>query len=174
MRLEVVGERPIARAQGDDFTVLNDTEVRFASKGDSTLPMRLRRLVVQRTDGKTITLLTNDLERAAVDIAALYKARWQIELLFRWIKQHLRLKKFLTRAESGIRLQIIAAMIAYLLLRLAARDSRLAIPAIRFAELISACLFIRKSLARLDKPPDVHPSRPHPYFSATQFALSYD
>jgi len=57
MRLDVVGGRPIALAQGDDFTVLNDTEVRFASKGDSTLPMRLRRLVVQRTDGKTITLL---------------------------------------------------------------------------------------------------------------------
>ena len=71
MRLDVVGERPIALAQGDDFTVLTDTEVRFASKGDSTLPMRLRRLVVQRTDGKTITLLTNDLEHGAVDIAAL-------------------------------------------------------------------------------------------------------
>ena len=52
MRFDIVGERPIALAQGDDFTVLNDTEVRFASKGDSTLPMRLRRLRVQRPDGK--------------------------------------------------------------------------------------------------------------------------
>ena len=96
---------------------VHDTEVRFASKGDSTLPMRLRRLVVQRTDGKTITLLTNDLERAAVDIAALYKARWQIELLFRWIKQHLHIRRFLGNNDNAIRLQLFAAMIAYALLR---------------------------------------------------------
>ena len=82
MRFDIVGERPIALAQGDDFTVLNDTEVRFASKGDSTLPMRLRRLRVQRPDGKTITLLTNDLERAAVDIAALYKAHGRSSCCF--------------------------------------------------------------------------------------------
>ena len=44
MRLDIVGERPVAQPQGDGFTVLNDTEVRFASKGDSQLPIRLRRL----------------------------------------------------------------------------------------------------------------------------------
>ena len=112
MRLDIVGERPIARAYGDGFTVLEDHEVRFASKGDSQLPIRLRRLLVQRTDGKTLTLLTNDLERAAVDIAALYKTRWQIELLFRWIKQHLRIRRFLGNNDNAIRLQIFAAMIA--------------------------------------------------------------
>jgi IS4 transposase len=137
MRLEVVGERPIARAQGDDFIVLNDTEVRFASKGDSTLPMRLRRLVVQRTDGKTITLLTNDLERAAVDIAALYKARWQIELLFRWIKQHLHIRRFLGNNDNAIRLQLFAAMIAYALLRIAARSHCIKISILRFTDLVA-------------------------------------
>ncbi|PSJ48703.1 transposase, partial [Kumtagia ephedrae] len=84
-------------------------EVSLASKGDSSLPMPLRRITVKRQEGDTITLVTNDLERPAVDIAALYKGRWQIELLFRWIKQHLRIRKFLGNTDNAIRLQLFAA-----------------------------------------------------------------
>src|SRR6185436_1042453 len=108
--------------EGDGFTILEDSEVRFASKGDSKLPIRLRRIRLRRHEGNgTIVLLTNDLERSAVEIGKLYKGRWQIELLFRWIKQHLRIRKFLGNNDNAIRLQILAAMIAYLLLRIAAR-----------------------------------------------------
>jgi len=67
MRLDIVCQRSIAVARGDGFTVVEDREVRLASKGNSQLPVRLRRLLVQRTDGKTITLLTNDLERSVVE-----------------------------------------------------------------------------------------------------------
>src|SRR5205823_10497500 len=152
---------------------LGDSEVRFASKGDSQLPIRLRRLVVQRTDGKTITLLTNDLERAAVDIAALYKRRWQIELLFRWIKQHLRIRKFLGNNDNAIRLQILAAMIAYLLLRIAARLNSLHMPPLRIAELVCQFLFARRPIAQIDKPPPVHPNKPQPRFSPHQLQFCY-
>ena len=55
----------------------------------------MRRVRVRRDDGAKITLITNDLERSPIEIAALYKMRWQIELLFRWVKQHLKIKKFL-------------------------------------------------------------------------------
>src|ERR1700730_19123206 len=137
MGLDIVCERVVAHPQGDGFTVLKDSEVRFASKGDSRRPIRLRRLLVQRTDGKAITLLTNDLERSGVDIAALYKARWQIELLLRWIKQHLHIRKFLGTNENAIRLQIIAGMIAYLLLRIAARLNRVTMLPLRLAQLVS-------------------------------------
>ena len=147
MRLDNISARLIALAQGDDFTVLEDHEVRFASKGDSQLPIRLRRLRVQRTDGKTITLLTNDLARAAVDIATLYKARWQIELLFRWIKQHLRIRRFLGNNDNAIRLQIFAAMIAYALLRIAARRHCVKLPILRFTDLVALCLFERRTSA---------------------------
>ncbi len=61
------------------------------------------------------------MHRSAVEIAALYKARWQIESLFRRIKQHLRIRKFLRNNHNAIRLQLFAAMIAYALLRIAAR-----------------------------------------------------
>src|SRR5262249_44796436 len=125
MGLKVVEQRPIGQAEGDGFTILEDSEVRFASKGDSKLPMRLRRVRLKRHEGGgTIDLLTNDLERSAVEIGALYKGRWQIELLFRWIKQHLKIRKFLGNNDNAIRLQILAAMIAFALLRIAARTFR--------------------------------------------------
>ena len=60
------------------------------------------------------------MKRPAVEIAALYKRRWQIELLFRWVKQHLRIRKFLGNNDNAIRVQLFAAMIAYALLRIAA------------------------------------------------------
>ncbi|MBO4228591.1 transposase [Bradyrhizobium neotropicale] len=88
-----------------------------------------------------MTLLTNDLARTAVEIAALYKRRWQIELLFRWIKQHLDIRKFLGTNDNAIRLQVLAAMIAYLLLRIAARANCVKMLPLRLAELIRQFLF---------------------------------
>jgi putative transposase len=173
MRLEIVCERLTAPAQGDGFAVLEDSEVRFASKGDSQLPIRLRRLLVERTDGKTINLLTNDLDRSALDIAVLYKARWQIELLFRWIKQHLRIRRFLGNNDNAIRLQIFAAMIAYALLRIAARRHCVKIPILRFTDLVALCLFERRHLGAIDKPPPVNPSRPQCQNSENQLSLTY-
>ena len=173
MRLEIVAERPIVRAQGDGFTVLEDSEVRLASKGDSHLPIRLRRLRVERTDGKTITLLTNDLERSVLDIAALYKARWQIELLFRWIKQHLHIRRFLGNNDNAIRLQIFAAMIAYALLRIAARRHCVKISILRFTDLVALCLFQRRHLAAIDKPPPINPNRPQCQNAKNQLSFSY-
>ena len=110
MGLKVLRNRPIKATQGDGFTILDDAEVSLVSKSQCKLPIRLRRLVVERQDGEAIILLTNDLKRSAVEIANLYKGRWQIELLFRWIKQHLKIRKFLGNNDNAIRLQLFAAM----------------------------------------------------------------
>ncbi|RWB36517.1 MAG: IS4 family transposase, partial [Mesorhizobium sp.] len=171
MGLKLVCDRPLAAMHGDGFTVLEDAEVSFASKGDSKLPIRLRRIIVKRDEGDTITLLTNDLERSAADIAALYKGRWQIELLFRWIKQHLKIRKFLGNNDNAIRLQLFAAMIAYALLRIAARAYRVALPILRFTDLVTRCLFERRHIAAIDKPPPVNPSRRYPRCSPDQMSL---
>jgi putative transposase len=125
--------RPLRKRNGDGFTIIDDAEVKLVSTGNARLPIPMRRIRLRRNDGAKLTLITNDLKRSAIELAALYKTRWQIELLFRWIKQHLKLRKFLGRSENAVRLQILAAMIAYLLLRIAARESRLVMPAIRFA-----------------------------------------
>ena len=102
--------------------------------------------------------MTNDLERSAVEIAPLYKGRWQIELLFRWIKQHLKIRKFLGNNDNAIRLQLFAAMIAYALLRIVARTFRITMPILRFTDLVAQCIFERRHIAAIDKPPPVNPS----------------
>jgi IS4 transposase len=173
MRLKRVRKRPLAATQGDGFTMLEDSEVRFASKGDSKLPIRLRRLRLKRHEGGTIILLTNDLERSAVEIAALYKGRWQIELLFRWIKQHLHIRKFLGNNDNAIRLQLFSAMIAYALLRIAARRHRIAIPILRFTDLVTQCLFERRRIAAIDKPPPVNPSHRQNRTPPNQMSFTY-
>jgi putative transposase len=165
--------RPLTEVQGDGFTILDDAEVKLASKGDSKLDIPMRRIRLKRDDGAKITLLTNNLTSSAIQIAGLYKLRWQIELLFRWIKQHLKIRSFLGRNPNAIRLQLLAAMIAYLLLRIAARQSCLHIPAIRFAELIAARLFSRFAVADIDKPNRSNPARAAPHLCPDQMAFQY-
>jgi putative transposase len=173
MGLRVVKARDLQMVRGDGFTVLSDEEVALASKGDSKLPIPLRRVRVQRDNGKTLSLLTNDMTRSAVAIAALYKTRWQIELLFRWIKQHLKFRKFLGHNENAIKLQIYAAVIAYALLRLAARTHKVAHPILRFTDLVRKFLFERRDLAAIEKPPPVNPSRKQDKSSPDQLSLRY-
>jgi len=165
--------RPVGQARGCGFTILDDAEVKLVSKGDSKLAIPMRRIRLKRDDGTKIALLTNDLERSAVEIGSLYKRRWQIELLFRWIKQHLKITTFLGRNPNAIRLQLLAAMIAYLLLRIAAKHSFLKMPAIRFAELVGARLFTRTAIADIDKPNRSNPSRAAPRYSPNQLAFQY-
>jgi putative transposase len=172
-RLRTTQYRHVRKTIGDGFRIIDDAEVKLASKGDSRLAIPLRRIKVKRDKGGTITLITNDLDRTAVEIGALYKRRWQIELLFRWIKQHLNIRKFIGNNDNAIRLQIIAAMIAYLLLRIAARLNGLNMLALRFAELVCQRLFMRKPIAEIDKPPPVNPSQPKPKFSPDQLGFAY-
>jgi putative transposase len=172
-RWRVTRQRRVGRAIGAGFVILDDAEVRLASKGDSVLPIPLRRIRIKRETGAKITLITNDLNRSALEVAALYKSRWQIELLFRWIKQHLRIRKFIGNNENAIRLQILAAMIAYLLLRLAARRHVVTLPALRLTELIRQRLFMRRPIAEIDKPPPCNPSRRQPNSPPGQLEFSY-
>ncbi len=173
MRLRATRARPVHKLLGDGFRIIDDAKVKLASKGDSKLDIPLRRIRLKPDTGKAMTLITNDLKRSAVEIASLYKARWQIELLFRWIKQHLHISKFLGTNENAIRLQIIAAMIAYLLLRIAARLNHIKIPTLRFAELISQFLFSRRTIAHIHKPPPINPSQRQPPASPLQMELCY-
>jgi putative transposase len=159
IRLRRTKRRPLRKRRGDGFKIIDDAEVALVSKGDSRLDMPLRRIRVKRDKGGIVTLLTNDLARSAIEIAQLYKGRWQIELLFRWIKQHLDIRKFLGNNDNAIRLQILAAMIAFLLLRIAARLHRLTIPALRLVKLVRQRLFVRTPIAEIDKPPPVNPSK---------------
>lgn len=104
--------------------VLEDQIVRFKhrhNRAGHTNPYQapLRRISVARAPGQTpLVLATNDLHSPALTIADHYKARWGIELFFKWIKQHLHLKRFLGRSQNAVKIQILTALIAYLLVAL--------------------------------------------------------
>ena len=118
----------------------------------------VREIGVRIATGKQIRLLTNDLDAPAQEIADLYKERWQIELFFKWLKQNLRIARFLGQSENAIRIQIFIALIAYLLLR-AAHQAQTAIQAqTSFAKLVRLNIMQRRSINQLRKPPD----RPQP------------
>jgi putative transposase len=80
---------------------------------------KLRRVTVARPEKDTpIILATNDFASSALEIAQRYKERWGIELFFKWIKQHLKIKQFFGRTENAVRIQILTALISYLLVAL--------------------------------------------------------
>ncbi len=167
--------RKLEERHGDGFQIIDDAEVKFISKskGGFKLSIPMRRIRLRRDEGTKITLLTNDMTRSAVEIAALYKMRWQIELLFRWIKQHLQIKKLISNDPNAIRLQIVAAMIAYVLLRMAAHRNLVKIPIIRFAALVAVRIFARTQVALIDKPLESHPSKPKPKRPIGQLEFGY-
>jgi len=120
--INIVKERVVKEA--DKGFILEDTTIAFRHKhrgskranNDYFGKKTLRRIVIARPDKKTpIVLVTNDKKRTARQIGALYKQRWEIELFFKWLKQNLKLKKFLGRTENAVKIQIYCAIIAYLL-----------------------------------------------------------
>jgi hypothetical protein len=103
--------------------------------------------------GKTIRLITNDLDAPASQIADLYKQRWQIELFFKWIKQNLRIRHFLGTSENAVRIQIFVALIAYILLRGAQATQSAVTQPLTFARLVRLNLMHRRPINELKTPP---------------------
>jgi putative transposase len=117
--VKIVEQRPITdqvseTIEEDAIIVFSNTHLRGGKKLLYT--EQLRRITVKRADKDTpLFLVTNDLNSDAVDVANLYKRRWLIELLFKWIKQNLKIRCFMGRSENAVKIQIITALIAYML-----------------------------------------------------------
>ncbi len=117
----------------------------------------VREVRVTTDSGTVLRILSNDLDASAQEIADLYRRRWAIELFFRWVKQTLRITRFVGTSENAIRIQIavalIAFLLAFLLLRLAqAAQNQIQSPIV-FARLIRANLMHRRSIGNLITPP---------------------
>lgn len=127
----------------------------------------VREVRVKIDTGKVLRILCNDLDATAQEIADLYKRRWAIELFFRWVKQTLKIRRFLGTSENAVRIQVAVALIAFLLLRLAQATQK-AIPSpLAFARLIRVNLTHRRRIDRLLRPDDP------PQFNADQMALQW-
>ena len=127
----------------------------------------VREVRVMTDTGKLLRILSNDLDASAQEIADLYKRRWAIELFFRWVKQVLRITRFLGTSENAVRTQIAVALIAFLLLRLAQAAQKAVSSPLRFARLVRANLMHKKPLDRLLEP------EPPPIRNPAQLALQW-
>lgn len=107
--------------------VLLDQTIRLTGyQSKKKYPGTLRRIVYYAPELKrTFTFLTNNFVLKASDIALLYKQRWQVELFFRWIKQHLRVTSFWGNTENAVRIQIYVAIITYCLVAIVEHDCEL-------------------------------------------------
>ena len=115
----------------------------------------VREVRVRIETGKVLRILCNDLDATAEEIADLYRRRWQIELFFCWVKQTLKIRRFLGTSENAVRIQIAVALIAFLLLRLAQAAQTAVQSPLAFARLVRANLFHRRPLNRLLQPPPI-------------------
>src|SRR5574337_320882 len=126
---------------------------RLVTRRKNPMQNAVREIVVRTETGKTLRLLTNDLDASADEIADLYKRRWRIELFFRVMKQTLRITAFVGRSENAVRIQIAVALIAYLLLRALEKISKEQRGFLELVRLVRANLMHRKELTRLRTPP---------------------
>ena len=118
--------------------------------------------------GKTLVFLTNNTTLPAPVIAQLYKNRWQVELFFKWIKQHLRIKKFLGTSENAVKSQVWCAIATYVLIAIAKKELQLESSLYTCLQILSVSVFEKTHISCALQPDD-HQSQPTP--TANQLIL---
>lgn len=147
IRYDVVASRRVDKIVG----LRCDQTIRLSSaKGRTAYPEELRRVsYVDPETKQALVFLTNQFELAALIIASIYRRRWAIELFFRWIKQHLRLRGFFSNSPNGVRVQIWTALCAYLLVAIAKQQKNLAPSMYEILQIVSASSFEQIPLPEL-------------------------
>ena len=112
-------------------------------------PERLRRIRYRDPEGRTLVFLTNHLSLPALTICALYKSRWHIELFFKWIKQHLRIKRFLGTSENAVKTQVWIAVAVYVLVAIARKRLDLKLSLHSMLQILSVTPFDKVPLVQL-------------------------
>jgi hypothetical protein len=153
-QLTVTRTQPVAEGGAILSDQIGSLPARQASNRHNPFGKEVREVRVRIPTGKILRILTNDLKASAQEIADLYKLRWAIELFFRWVKQTLRIKKFLGVSENAVRIQIAVALIAFLLLRLAQQTQTVVASPLTFTRLVRANLMHLRGLGELHKPPE--------------------
>jgi len=154
-RYEVVAEREIAAS--DPF--LADQLIRLTSaRGQAAYPEELRRVQYRDPEtGKVYVFLTNRLDLPALEVAALYKQRWQIELFFKWLKQNLKIKAFFGTSKNAVLIQIWTALLAYLLLIWVKLKSTVGWGLLELSRLMQTMLMARTNLWEMLNPKEKAP-----------------
>jgi len=131
--------------------ILTDAEIElvvYKSRKDYPENLRLVRYYDEE-QGREFMFLTNAMDLTAQHIADLYKNRWQIELFFKWLKQHLKIKKFWGTTENAVRIQISAAITAYCLVAIVQHDMQLKRSTYEVLQILSMSLTDKTPLREL-------------------------
>ena len=136
---------PVDRATGvicDQRVMLN------GHQSAKRYPEHLRRVRFKDSDsGKTLVFLTNNTTLPALKIAALYKSRWSVELFFKWIKQHLRIKHFLGNSENAVKTQVWCAVATYVLIAIVKKELQLDASLYTCLQILSVSVFEKTELS---------------------------
>lgn len=112
-------------------------------------PEQLRRIRFKDPEsGKTLVFLTNNTALPALTIAALYKSRWQVELFFKWIKQHLCIKRFIGNNENAVKTQIWCAVATYVLIAIVKKELQLDASLYSLLQILSVSVFEKTQLSQ--------------------------
>ena len=147
LRFRRIVSRPVERTRG----VICDQIVGLTIKVSARrYPARLRRVRYRDPlTGKTLIFLTNNFELPSQTVADLYRCRWQIELFFKWIKQHLRIKSFFGNTENAVKTQIWIAVCVYVLIAIVKKRLDLQASLYTILQMISVTAFEKIPLDQL-------------------------
>lgn len=124
-------------------------------------PEHLRRIRFKDPQsGKTLVFLTNNTSLPALTIAALYKNRWQVELFFKWTKQHLRIKRFLGTSENAVKTQIWCAVSTYVLIAIVKKELHLDASLYTLLQILSVSVFEKTQISCALRPDTAIPQTP--------------
>jgi hypothetical protein len=127
----------------------DQTIVLTGAKSRADYPLPLRRVkYVDPSTGKRLVFLTNNFVLDALTIAQLYKCRWQVELFFKWIKQHLRIKAFYGTSENVVKTQIWIAMCVYVLVAIVKKELKLERSLHEILQVLSLALFEKTPISQ--------------------------
>jgi hypothetical protein len=138
---------PVDRSTGlicDQTVILSG----FYSNRDFETPLRRIRFNDPKT-GKRLVFLTNNFLLPALTITELYRCRWQVELFFKWIKQHLRIKSFFGTSENAVKTQIWIAISAYVLVAIIRKRLNLTASLYEILQILSLTMFEQMPLDQL-------------------------
>ena len=141
-----VYSRPVNRSTG----LLCDQEIQlviFYSR--QAYPERLRRIRYRDPEGRRLVFLTNHMTLPPLTICELYRSRWQVELFFKWIKQHLRIKRFFGTSENAVKTQVWIAVAVYVLVAIVRKRLNLELSLHEMLQILSITPFEKTPMIQL-------------------------
>ena len=139
-----VYSRPVDRRTGLVCDQVVDLVVFYSRQG---YPARLRRIRYRDGEGRRLVFLTNHMTLPALTICELYRLRWQVELFFKWIKQHLRIKHFMGTSENAVKTQVWCAVATYVLIAIVKKELQLDASLYTCLQILSVSIFEKTELS---------------------------